>query len=135
MAWSGALSVYVARGTQTATFTPATGLLLFAGAAVLGLPGWLAYAGKWRRWTSGARGHTFPHFPFGLAWMGTGGVLLGVVSLFSALGNIAADIASVLLGIPGIAMFCCGLVFFVRTPRRFLPPWYRKFRPAAKASR
>lgn len=130
-----ALTVY-AHSAQTATSTtPAAGLLLLAGAAVLGLPGWLAYAGKWRRWTTDARGSAFPYFPFGMAWMGAGGVLLGAASLLSALGSVAADVSSVVLGIPGIAMACCGLAFLLRTPRRFLPSWYRESRPYPKAPR
>ena len=132
---SGALTVYLAHGAQTAPLTPAGGLLLLAAAAVLGIPGWLAYTGKWRRWATGPYGSAFPYFPFGLAWMCAGGILLGVFWLISALGNIAAEISAVVLGLPGMAMFCCGLVFLLRTPRRFLPPWYRKFRPYPKAPR
>lgn len=135
MARFGTLIVYAAQGAQTRGLAPADGLLLLAGAVLLGLPGWLAYTGKWRRWTSGPYGKAFPYFPFGLAWMCAGGILLGTFSLISALGNIATDIAAVVLGIPGIAMFCCGLAFLLRTPRLFLPPWYREFRQYSRGPR
>jgi hypothetical protein len=100
----GVLIVYAEQSMQTTAFTSADGLLLIAGAVLLGLPGWLAYTGKWRRWTNGPYGKTFPYFPFGLAWMCAGGVI----------------------GLPAIAIFLCGLAFMLRTPRRFLPAWYRE---------
>jgi hypothetical protein len=135
MARFGALIVYTAQSTQASGLAPVDGLLLLAGAVLLGLPGWLAYTGKWRRWTSGPYGRAFPYFPFGLAWMCAGGILLGVFSMISALGHIAADIVAVLLGIPGIAMFCCGLAFLLRTPKPFLPLWYREFRQYSRGPR
>ncbi len=122
MARLGALIVYAEQATQTTAFTSADGLLLIAGAVLLGLPGWLAYTGKWRRWTNGPYGRALPYFPFGLAWMCGGGMLLGAASLISAFSSGAAGV----LGIPAIVVFLCGLGFMLRTPRRFLPAWYRE---------
>jgi hypothetical protein len=119
----------IASATQaavTSTFGPADALRVMAGSAVLGVPGWLAYSGRWRRWTTGAYGSVFRNFPFGLAWMGAGGILLGLAALISGLGRAAGDAAGVVLGIPAIVIFCCGVVFALRTPRRFLPAWYRQ---------
>lgn len=104
-------------------------------ALIIGLPGWLAYVGKWRRWATDSYGSRLPYLPFGLAWMMTGAVLLSLFSLLAALGHAAADIAAVVLGLPAIAIFCCGLVFAVRTPRRFWPPWYRELRDDNHAAR
>jgi hypothetical protein len=122
MARFGALTVYAGQATQTTAFTPADGLLLLVGAVLLVLPGWLAYTGRWRRWTNGSYGKAFPYFPFGLAWMCAGGMLLGLASLISGLSSGAAGV----LGIPAIVVFLCGLAFMLRTPRRFLPAWYRE---------
>jgi hypothetical protein len=112
-------------GADSSTAISAFGaLLLLAGGVVVGLPGWLAYAGAWRRWTSDARGSALPYFPFGLAWLGAAVVLAGLAALIGVLGHIAAIIAYLVLGLPGAVMFCCGLVFFIWTPRRFRPAWY-----------
>ena len=110
--------------SQSAFNAPVNGLLLLVGGVFFGLPGWLAYTGKWRRWTRSFRGRTFPYFPFGLAWMGAGAILLGLFSVVSTLDNI---VSAAVLGIPGIAVFCCGLAFLLRTPRFLLPRWYREF--------
>ncbi|HEU5387947.1 MAG TPA: hypothetical protein VFV73_18790 [Streptosporangiaceae bacterium] len=107
---------------------PAGALLLLAGAVALGLPGWLAYAGRWRRWWTGSYGAAFPFFPFGLAWMGAGAVLVALFSLLAALGQVAADLAAIAFGLPGVVAFCCGLAFAARTPRRLQPAWYRESR-------
>jgi hypothetical protein len=110
-------------------------LLVLIGGGFFGVPGLLAYTGKWRHWRTGFRGSTFPNFPFGLAWMGAGTVLLGMFSLVAELGRVATYIAVVVFGLPAIAMFCCGLAFFIYTPRRFLPPWYREVRDRKRAIR
>lgn len=125
----------MAQSAQATGLAPLDGLFLLAGGVLLGLPGWLAYTGKWRRWTRGSYGRAFPYFPFGLAWMCAGAILLGAFSLVSALGGIATHIVAIVLGIPGIVMFCCGLVFLLRTPRLFLPPWYREFRHYSRGPR
>jgi len=137
MAWFGALIVFTAQGSDlSAGFTPISALSLIVAAIVLfGLPGWLAYTGKWQRWTSSPHGATFPYMPFGMAWMGIGGILVGIFGLLSALGNVAAAISALIFGLPGIAMFCCGLVFAIRTPHRFLPAWYREFRQYSRERR
>src|ERR1700724_1162133 len=101
---------------------------MLAGGVALGVPGWLAYAGKWRRWTTGSYGSAFPYFPFGLAWIGMAAVLVGLASLMAALGLGAALISYIVLGIPAIVMFCCGVVFLIWTPRRCWPAWYRELR-------
>ena len=106
----------------------ADALRFIAASVVLWLPGGLAYAGKWRRWTGSAQGRAFPYFPFGLAWMGAGTVLLGLFSLVSALGGAAVPVAAVVFGVPGLAVYCAGLAFLVRTPRRLLPRWFLEFR-------
>jgi hypothetical protein len=126
----------IASATQaavTSTFGPADALRLMAGSAVLGLPGWLAYSGRWRRWTTGAYGSAFRNFPFGLAWMGAGGILLSLAGLIAGLGRTPGDVAYVVLGVPAIVIFCCGVVFALRTPRRFLPAWYHQ-RPQKELS-
>ena len=119
------MTIDAGSSTATSTLGAAGALLLLAGGIVLGLPGWLAYAGKWRRWTTGSYGSAFPYFPFGLAWIGMAAVLSGIASLIAGLGHIAAIIAYIVLGIPAIVMFCCGVVFGIRTPRRFRPAWYQ----------
>jgi hypothetical protein len=123
---------YAGAGTATPALNPAGALLLLAGGVVLGMPGWLAYAGRWRRWTTGSYGSAFPTFPFGLAWIGAAAVLAGLAALIAALGHVAADIAYIVLGVPAIALFCCGVVFLIGTPRRFQPAWYRDSHRARK---
>lgn len=39
-------------GAAASGLSVADSLLLIAGSVVFGLPGWLAYAGRWRRWTT-----------------------------------------------------------------------------------
>lgn len=111
---------------STSTIGPGYALLTMAGCALLGLPGWLAYTGRVRRWTAGPFGRALPYFPFGLAWMGAGGFGVSLAGLIAALGRIAADVAYLILGVPGFAMFFCGLVFAFWTPRRLRPAWYRQ---------
>ncbi|MDR0345119.1 MAG: hypothetical protein LBI49_18805 [Nocardiopsaceae bacterium] len=129
------MTAHAAHAAHAASLAPAGGLVLLVAAAVLGVPGWLAYTGRWRRWTAGPYGSAFPYFPFGLAWMCAGGMLLGLFWLISAAGSAAAGISAVVLGLPGLVMFGCGLVFLLRTPQRFLPAWYRKSRPHPRAPR
>lgn len=127
---------YMAQSAQATGIDPVDGLLLLLGGGVFfALPGCLAYAGKWRRWTRDYHGRTLPYFPFGLAWMGAGAVLLGLFCVVSALGGIAVVVAAIVLGVPGIAVFCCGLVFLLWTPRFLLPPWYREFRQLSRGPR
>lgn len=111
------------------------GLLLMAGGVVFGIPGCLAYAGRWRRWSSGSLGSAFPYFPFGVAWIGAGAVLAGLACLIAALGPAAAIIAYIVLGLPAFAVFCCGAVFLIWTPRRFRPIWCRDTHGRRKGAR
>jgi apolipoprotein N-acyltransferase len=135
MARFGTLTAFAAQGAQSAGFMPVDGLLLIVVGAFFGIFGLLAYTGKSRRWTSSPQGRAFPYFPFGLAWMGAGIVIVGIFGLISALGTIAAYISVVVFALPGFALFFCGLAFVIRTPRRFLPTWYLEYRGHAKRSR
>jgi hypothetical protein len=118
--------------TATSTLGAGGALLLLAGGVVLGLPGWLAYAGKWQRWTTGSYGSAFPYFPFGLAWIGAAAVLAGLAALLAAIGHTAAVIAYLVLGVPAVVMFCCGVAFGIRTPQRLRPAWYRDSRSSGR---
>jgi UPF0716 family protein affecting phage T7 exclusion len=136
MARSGALIMHAAQGGQSAAIPPLTSLyMIIAACALFVIPGWFAYTGKWRRWTASARGRAFPYAPFGMTWMGAGAVLVGVFGLLSALGSVAGAIAAIVFALPGFVLFFCGLAFAIRTPRRFLPPWYREYRDHVKGRR
>lgn len=116
----------IGAGSGTASgLSVADSLLLIAGSVVFGLPGWLAYAGQWQRWTTDSYRPPARYLPFGTAWMASGGVLGGLATLIATIGHTAAIIAYIVLGIPAFAVFGCGLMFCFWIPRRLRPAWYR----------
>lgn len=96
-------------------------VLLVAGlGALFVVPGWLAYAGRWRDWVN------YPfvlYAPLAMLWMGVGGEIIVV-------GGIVADAGArpvgQLLGAIGMALLVVGGICLFWTPPSLRPRWLRE---------
>ena len=91
----------------------------------------------------GAMKHAVFYAIFGIysgaaaAWIGGGGVLVGVSGLITESADGPLEVLGLLVGVVGVAVFAVGAVGVFWMPRRLRPAWLRDWddrgRPAAEA--